>query len=413
MGKKLIKLSLLFLITINLFLIPNLNQKIATKSLLDPNQHSYWPTKGWKTSSPEAQGMDSSVLNLTSTYISENNLPVDSIIVIRHGYLVYEEYPRMYLFNENTKHLLYSVTKSFSSALIGIALDNDYIQSIQDKIVSFFPEYTITNPDARKYEITIEHLLKMRSGFEWDESTYPILDSRNDVMKLIQSDDSIQFLLDRSLYYDPNQGWHYNTGDSHLLSAIIQSQTNQTTLDFAQDHLFNPLGISNVYWSADKLGINYGGFDLSLLPRDMAKFGYLYLNKGNWDGTQIIPTQWIENSIFSHTTINSRTGYGYQFWISKNLDYYYAAGLYGQKIMIIPDQDMVVVFTANFQGSDNAEEVILSNYVLNSVTNSYSLNNSSFTNSTGEIKTTDVSIWFPGLFVIVLFSLTKKKINKD
>ena len=147
--KSLITLTLL-LIILNSFITATSSEININTSDMDMTKRSYWPTDEWIKSSPEEQGMDSKILSLSSTFISDNNLAIDSLLVIRHGYLVYEEYPRSYIYSEYTKHLLYSVTKSFSSALIGIALNQSIISSVDDKLLSFFPNYVLNNLDERK-----------------------------------------------------------------------------------------------------------------------------------------------------------------------------------------------------------------------------------------------------------------------
>ncbi len=326
----------------------------------------YWPTDEWRVSAPELQGMSSAVLHELHAYIRSQNLPLDSYLVIRHGYIVYEDYPRE-AFGVDDYHVLHSVTKSVTSALIGIALELGYIPSVDSPVLSFFPNRTIANLDGRKQRMTVEHLLNMMAGLEWDEWTYPYTDSRNDLIQMIYSSDCIQFMLDRAMVAEPGTTWVYNTGASHLLAGIIRETTGQLPLTFALAHLFGPLGISHVFWSVDRNGLNYGGSALHLRPRDMAKFGLLYLNDGEWDGVQVVPATWVADSQESAASPWAGTGYGYQWWKQFSMETFEARGLDNQWIIVHPEYDLVIVQTA----SDSAGEInvfgLVRDYVLRAI----------------------------------------------
>lgn len=253
-------------------------------------EREYWPTEGWRTSTPEGQGMSSAKLQEMMDQIKSGNLFVHGIVVVRHGYLVWERYLDP-AYDANTTHLLYSVTKSFTSCLVGIALEKGLIRNVSQRMVSFFQDKTIGDPDGRKQRVTVENLLMMRSGMKWDESSAPYTTPANDVYHINNDPDGLQYCLDLPMVAEPGALWHYNTGSSHILSGIVQRATGMTTLEFARQNLFEPLGIRNVYWSKDRGGTYKGGFDLQLTPRDMAKFGYLYLNGGRWGSKQIVPAE--------------------------------------------------------------------------------------------------------------------------
>lgn len=305
----------------------------------------YWPTDGWRFSTPEEQGMDSNRLQNMIDYIESNSITIHSLIVLRHGYIVLEKYPTSE-YNENMTHLLYSVTKSFTSSLIGIAIDKGYIDNVSQGVLDFFPNRTIGNLDERKERMRLEHLLTMRSGMEWDEWSAPFTSPQNDVWHLYAGPDGLQYALNLSMVAEPGSVWHYNTGVSHILSGIIQETTGMRTLEFANEHLFGPLGIHNVIWRTDRQGVNQGGFDLRLRPRDMAKFGLLFLNNGTWDSEQIVSADWVAISTSTITQLNNNQGYGYQWWTLPTIGVYFAAGLYGQFIFVVPEHDLVVVFTS-------------------------------------------------------------------
>ncbi len=218
---------------------------------------------------------------------------------------------------------------------------------------------------------------------EWDEWEYPYMDTqgnpdfRNSYIQMLFSDNPVQFVLDQPMTSDPGVEWNYSGGASHLLSAILTKTTGDTALNFAQKNMFGPLGISDVEWRQDNQGITRGGDGLYLRPRDMAKFGYLLLNNGTWDNTEIMSAEWEAKSSesfiirggpyrFGNSTLNS--GYGYQWWTLPPTGIYYAMGLYRQRIIIIPDQDLVVVFTADIKDDLELVELhMLFDYIIPSV----------------------------------------------
>ncbi|MFX0105298.1 MAG: serine hydrolase domain-containing protein [Candidatus Hodarchaeota archaeon] len=370
-----VKKFLMLLISFQFFLLFPFQSLLISSDLLSPifmigveaSVPQYWPTNGWETSQPEIQGMSSTKLQELYLYIRNQNLPLDSVIVVRKGYIVYEDYPNPAIYGENSIHILHSVTKSFTSALTGIAIQEGYIQSVHDTVVSYFPNRTIANLDVWKQNMTVEHLLNMMAGMEWDEWTYPYTDIRNDLIQMIYSGDCIKFMLDRNMVAAPGTVWLYNTGASHLLAAIIRQTTGQSPLQYAHEVLFAPLGISNVFWTSDSQGLNFGGSELHLRPRDMAKFGLLYLHNGTWDGQQIVPESWISQSRASPAIPWSGTGYGYQWWKNLNLGTYEARGLHNQWIIVDPKNDLVIVFTASDYDGQIPIFYLVSEYILSAI----------------------------------------------
>ena len=318
-----------------------------------------WPTEEWRTSTPEEQDMDSAKLEEMVQYINEWGLAIDSVVVVRNGHIVLEEYPRP-PYDRDMVHIVHSVTKSFVSALIGIAIDKGYIDGVDQKMVDLFPERTVANVTPQKESVTLEHILTMKVGLEWNEWKYAYTDyERNDYMKAIRSSDPVQYVLDLPMMEDPGVRWNYNGGTSHLLSALVAESTGYDTLDFAREFLFGPLGITGVSWDRDRHGIYYGGGGLYLTPRDMAKFGYLYLHGGKWDGKQIVPANFVADAVKTHSNISASRGYGYQSWWTYPQDgVYNAAGLYGQRIYVIPDLEIVVVITAQMAETSDLESTL-------------------------------------------------------
>jgi len=318
-------------------------------------RETYWPTQGWRTAEPADQDMDAAKLEEITTYVQSNGLAVDSVLVVRGGYLVYEKYLRL-PWDAGMLHPIHSITKSVTSALVGIAIDDGHIKSLDDRMVDYFTDRTIQNLDERKQSITLRHLMTMKGGFDWQEWTYSYSDPRNPWIQALRSPDTVQFVLDRPMATQPGSVWSYNGGYSQLFSAIITQKTGMGTLDYANQNLFGPLGITEVRWNQDRQGIYDAGGGLQMFPRDMAKFGLLYLHNGKWDGRQIVPADFVAESVKTHTSFTASSGYGYESWWTYPLDdYYYAAGLNGQRIYIVPEKDLVVVVTSTIPEDSQLE----------------------------------------------------------
>jgi len=242
--------------------------------------------------------------------------------------------------------VVHSITKSVTSALIGIALEHGHLDNPDQKPIDFFPEYFTETSDPRKKKITLKHLLTMSGGFRWDDrgpSMYNWYMSSNWVQNAIQLPQE----------HHPGDVFNYNSSTSHILSAILAKILKTDMLEFARTHLFKPLGIDTVFWRQDPQGYYIGGFGLGLSPRDLAKIGFLYLNDGYWNGKSIIPENWVKTSTrqhiqaFSHP-IYGAFGYGFQWWIKKvdGCDSYRAWGRRGQYIVVVPELDLVVAVTS-------------------------------------------------------------------
>lgn len=307
--------------------------------------------------------MDSTTLNGLIDYIEGEDININSVVVVKNGYIVLERYFRSYQ-NENSTYSLYSVTKSFTSALVGIALDKGYLDNVSQSVLSFFPDYDIVNSDERRERITIEDLLTMRSGLFWDESSAPFSSPANGIYHLMNRD-GVNYTLNLDMVSEPGTAFLYNTGASHLLAAIVWRSSGMSTLAFAEEYLFGPLGIDRVTWYRDAAGWYRGGFDLIMSARNMAKFGYLYLNNGTWDGMQIVSKDWVQASVETYSLLHPSHGYGYQWHTDPEIGIYYAAGLYGQFIFVAPEHDIVVAFTSSLGRNDPApHENLVLNFVL-------------------------------------------------
>ena len=284
----------------------------------------YCPTQDWRAAAPESMGIRAELLSSLDREIQARFRSINALLVVRGGYLVFERYYGGY--GKDDKHLVASVTKSFVSALIGIAINQGAIEGVHQSVLSFFPEFAPGPNDHLKRQITIKHLLTMTAGYQWRTG------ARNHellVDRMRRSEDWVAFILDLPVRERAFGAFQYNSGASHLLSAIITRSTGKCAEEFAGEHQFAPLGIDqpvpNVQrtysqedvfrneaggWPKDPQGNSIGGWGLVLKPRDIARFGYLYLRGGQWDGEQIVPRKWVEESISAHTP-----GYGYQLWL--------------------------------------------------------------------------------------------------
>lgn len=300
----------------------------------------YWPTDGWLTSTPEEQGMNSTMLEEVGDFISDRSWTMDSVVVIRNGYIVYEIYPNPE-YNVSSLHSLASGAKSIISSIIGAAITRGNLSGIDETILDFFSDRTIQNLDSNKEAITIEHLLTMTSGLDWDDETVD-----GDLWALFDPIDFVQYILDKPMLYAPGTHYYYSTADSHLLSAIINETIDMNALEFGMEVLFGPLGISNVEWRPDNQGISIGGGWLNMTPRDLAKIGFLYMNNGTWDDQEIISSSYVQAAT---TTQNIADGwsleYGFQWWIDPDYDAYIASGAGGQKLFVQPKNNLIVVVT--------------------------------------------------------------------
>jgi CubicO group peptidase (beta-lactamase class C family) len=318
-----------------------------------------WPTGGWQTSTPESQGMDSSMLKTMLETVQTQNYNIDSITVIRNGYLVLDA--SLFPYRQDSKHIIHSCTKSIVSILIGIAIDQGFIEGVQTPVLEFFPDRTASNLDPDKKSLTLENLLTMTSGLECRDSYLYRWSGLNEMRG---SDDWVQFMLDLPMEAAPGTKFEYCNGASFLLSAIITETTGMSSNEFAEIYLFTPLGISDLSWPINPQGINIGWGELRMLPQDMAKIGYLYLNGGEWDGEQIVPTTWVEDSTRKHISATLEDGYGYQWWVD-NSGMYLALGYAGQFIFVVPEKELVVVFTSDLSDSDfYTPQNLLNDYII-------------------------------------------------
>lgn len=332
---------------------------------------AYWPTSGWRYCKPEEVGMDSErlkELNDEILLLLELHVDVNSVLIVKDGYVVAEQYYSDD-YTADSLHSIYSCIKSMTSALLGIAIEQGLISNEEALMIDYFQDYEIANLNEAKQAINLKHLLTMSSGFEWYELDYPYGDERNTFYNFVRSSNRVQFALDQPMSADPGLEYSYSSGTSHLLSAIIQESTGVRADSFALDNIFKPLGIDNYYWPIDAQGVAFGGHGAAMKSRDMAKFGYMYLKNGIWEDEQIVPAEWVEKSQQKHMERKYITDnyYGYHWWVSDEA-YYSAVGFGGQWIIVVPEHDLVAVFTNHFTEGDllqwSTPERLLHTYIL-------------------------------------------------
>jgi CubicO group peptidase (beta-lactamase class C family) len=312
-------------------------------------ERMYWPTEEWMTGRAVDNGFDQKRLRKALKEASQDGL-MRAVLIVRNGRLVVEEYFNGGAKDQSTE--VWSVTKSIVSALIGIALHEKYIGNIDDPMAKYLPEY----PEFGN--LTIRHVLTHTTGLEWTEEG-------DDFIAWIASPDPIANAIHRKRQYPPGEKLRYSSGNSHFLSALITNATQMTPGEYALENIFEPLGIefspqqeipAEVSWDGlllpmpntwkrDRLGVELGAFGLSMTARDMARFGYLYLNKGQWDGKRIIDESWVIESTRDHVRRSDNFGFGYHWVVSRRGGQlaFNADGWGGQIICVIPSLDMVVV----------------------------------------------------------------------
>jgi len=315
-------------------------------------------------------GMDTGrIVALTKLILADKYPNIHSMLILRHGKLIYENYfagedevhggtPVGYVNHTiNDLHDCRSVSKSFTSACIGIALKQGFIKSIDEPIFPYFNEYA-KYFDAAKRKITIRNLLTMTSGLEWDEKI-SYLDSDNSETQMDRSDDPISFILSRKLISKPGTVWNYSGAIAKLLGEIIRKTTGERLDKYAEKNLFAPLGIRKYTWDSMPYNKNLiaAAWGLRLRSRDLAKFGLLYMNYGKWGKVQVVDTNWVKHSLNSEVSRPPENpyitaGYGFQFWIGfmdqgshYKTDMPYASGNGGQNIYFWKDMDILLVFT--------------------------------------------------------------------
>lgn len=327
---------------------------------------------GWERAAPEAAGLDPRRLaDMTEAIRTGGEYRnIHAVLIVRDGRLVFEEYfsgederrgtPLGHVvFTPETLHDIRSVSKAVVGALVGIAIDQGLVASADQPLLDFFPEYAdLATPERR--QITIRHALTMTSGLSWDESTFPYTDIRNDETGMDRSDDPVRYVLSRPVVAEPGTVWNYNGGLTHLLATVVQRASGRPLLEYARQVLFDPLCISEVEWVGRLGDLPSAASGVRLRPRDLAKFGSLFVRQGQWQGRQVISAAWVGESMTSHIPIDGGAQYGYQQWFIEDLEIgersvevLAAWGNGGQLIAAVPSLRMLVTINAgNYNRAD-------------------------------------------------------------
>jgi len=353
---------------------------IAVTSAVSQDQ---WPTKAWLTSTPQGVGLHADSLAFLDKELAGGKYGyIDGMLIIRHGKVAYEKsYKHDYasIYKEESKrksplnpndptgpynyfnpwwhpyihdsrlHTLQSVTKTITSIIIGTALARNEFPDLNTPALNYFDTAFIKNIDSRKRKITIRHLLTMTAGFDWHENL-PYSDPNNSGMIMEESFDWIQYVMDRPMADDPGTVFNYNSGATQILAHIFRVATGSDIEEYAVKHLFQPLGITNYYWKRTPSGLIDTEGGLYLEKSDLAKIFYLYLKQGEWEGEKIVDPEWVKQSVTPFITVAPGVSYGYKWWLytygsTSSGNVWAGNGFGGQMPIIIPEYDIVVVFT--------------------------------------------------------------------
>jgi CubicO group peptidase (beta-lactamase class C family) len=346
---------------------------------------------GWETASLADVGInEATITDSMNALLSLDEHPLHGIVVIKDGRLVLEEYfsgedldlteGLNYVnkdFDRDTLHSQASASKSVTSILLGIAIDQGLVRGVNETMLSFFPEHSDLK-DGDKDGITLEHMLSMSSGIPWDEG-YSYTDPRNDLNQMFYGEDPVRYVLEKPIVAPPGSEFIYNSGTTNLLGEVVRRSTGLTLLEFARQHLLAPLGIDSADWipfpNAPHIAV--ASSTLYLRPRDMAKIGQLYLQGGAWKGERIVSEGWVTESARESIRVPPSSspiaglihGYGYQWWrgtfSNGDTETYFAAGWGGQFIFVLPDLDMVVVLTGGqFEGDYQGFHDLINDHLL-------------------------------------------------
>jgi CubicO group peptidase (beta-lactamase class C family) len=338
---------------------------------------SEYPGIRWTNSTPTAEGVDIGVLAaLDEEFTSGAHGYINGMLVIRNGRIVYQNtYAQDYdtpfkgrdqargqynyydpdwhpYFERGPLHTVQSISKSVTSALIGIAIGRGEIPGVEVDVMRYFDDHDQANPDARWSDITLRDLLTMTSGIDWDESSFEYTDPRNVCAAMESSADWVAYVLNRSMAATPGEKFVYNSGVTMLLSHILLRATGKQADAYAREHLFGPLGIGSFYWKRTPTGLIDAEGGLYLKPEDLARFGLLYAHDGMWDEKRILPANWVSATMAPSIAVPDAESwkYGFQWWLMRYTEApekyaYTGLGYGGQRLIVLPEYDLVAVFT--------------------------------------------------------------------
>ena len=335
-----------------------------------------WPTSGWPESTPAEQGLDAAALDrLDAEFSAGRHGYVDSMLVIRNGRVVYEKFyrhdydvpfaaqpdqqsgPYNYYdpdwhpyYQRGPLHTMQSVSKSVTATLVGIAIGEGLIAGPRVRVAPWFDDYPPADADPRRAAMTLHDLLTMTAGIQWDEESYDYTDTRNSCAAMEAADDWTGYVLSLPMAAAPGSTYVYNSGVTVLLDHILFRATGEHALAYAERRLFAPLGITGYFWKQTPAGETDTEGGLYLAARDLAKIGYLYARDGIWEGRRILPEGWVTQATSPLANPGDEPWrYGYQWWL---LPYgahgawaWAARGYGGQRLLVLPEYDLIAVFT--------------------------------------------------------------------
>ena len=347
---------------------------------------------GWSVATPEDVGLDVGLIGELFEHVAATPArAVHAVLVVKDGRLVVEEYFDGYRFDyddprfegeqvtygPDVRQNIMSVTKAVTAAAAGIAVADGDIPDVDARVLDALPMYGSTaSPEA--HDITVEHLLTMTSGLEWNEWDVPITDAENnDLIQMFFVDDPIEYVLSKPVTHEPGTWWYYSGGDVNVLGEVIEQYVGEPIDSYTAERLFTPLGITDYQWRHLNPQVVYTSGELELRPRDLAKFGYLYLNDGVWNGVEVLDPEWIRASLTNHASTRGLAadggGYGYQWFVTTSpggagsVEALVRTGWGGQVLALFPTLDMEVVITAgDYVLATNAEDLI-TDYILRAV----------------------------------------------
>ena len=340
-----------------------------------------WPTHGWSKDTPVNAGLDEKVLAAFDADLASGKYSlVDSFNVFRCGKMVYErkyshDYGQIYGKEAKTRgplnahltgpynyfdpawhpyyhgtdlHSMQSVSKTVSSVILGIAITRgDFKAGLDTPLLHYFDVTKVKNVDDRKRRITLRHVLTMTTGLDWNEEV-AYDGPRNDSSLMEAVDDWVQYVIDKPMAQEPGKVFNYSSGVSEFLAYVFQKETGQDIEKYGEKYLFSPLGIEH-YWKRTPLGLVDTEGGLYLCGSDLAKIGYLYLHDGLWDGQQIVSKDWVKQSLAPFIDAEDGYKYGFKWWLLPRANpkqyVWMGIGFGGQRLMVFPEEDLIVVFT--------------------------------------------------------------------
>ncbi len=297
-----------------------------------------WPTNAWLEATPESQGLSSNDLADALEFAAANHINIHSLTVVRNGFIVLDAY--FYPFTREMRHDIASNTKSIVSLLVGLAVAEGRISGLAQPVVDLLPTNATRGLSERKAHIRVGDLLSMQSGLDCGFAR-----GEPELREMNKRPDGVAYALSLNMVADPGTRFGYCSPNYHVLSAALVTASRVSVFEYARAHLFDPLGIKDTYWPADRMGITHGWGDLQLHPHDMAKIGLLMLQRGRWDEQQLLPQTWIDSSTTLRAHVNENEDYGLGWWLSRRMALFEANGRGGQRITVVPAKNMVAVMT--------------------------------------------------------------------